>query len=138
MASLGDYPAAAVLRAEDLVRAKKFYTDVLGLKPGDLSGPVSEGMSEGMGMFRAGGGTGVMIYERPGMPAPQNTALGFGVPAGEFDGVVAALRAKGVMFEDYDLPEIGLKTVNGIAEFEGSKAAWFRDSEDNIVNIAAM
>jgi predicted enzyme related to lactoylglutathione lyase len=134
MASLGDYPAAAVLRAEDLARAKKFYADVLGLKPGDLSGPASEGM----GMFRAGDGTGVMIYERPGMPAPQNTALGFGVPAGEFDGVVADLRAKGVTFEDYDLPEIGLKTVNGIAEFEGSKAAWFRDSEDNIINIASM
>ena len=134
MASLGDYPAAAVLRAEDLVRAKKFYTDVLGLKPGDLSGPASEGM----GMFRAGDGTGVMIYERPGMPAPQNTALGFGVPAGEFDGVIADLRAKGVTFEDYDLPEIGLKTVNGNAAFEGSKAAWFKDSEGNIVNMASM
>ena len=134
MASLGDYPAAAVLRAEDLVRAKKFYTDVLGLKPGDLSGPASEGM----GMFRAGDGTGVMIYERPGMPAPQNTALGFGIPADKFDEVAAGLRAKGVTFEDYDLPEIGLKTENGIAEFEGSKAAWFKDSEGNIVNMASM
>jgi len=28
--------------------------------------------------------------------------------------------------------------VNGIAEFEGFKAAWFKDSEDNIVNIASM
>jgi len=134
MASLGDYPAAAVLRAEDLVRAKKFYADVLGLKPRDVSGPASEGM----GVFTAGDGTGVMIYERPGMPAPQNTALGFGVPADKFDEVVADLRASGVTFEDYDLPEIGLKTVNGIAELEGSKVAWFKDSEDNIVNIASM
>lgn len=134
MAGLGDYPAAAVLRAEDLVRAKKFYNDVLGLKPGVVSGPASEGM----GMFTAGDGTMVMIYERPGMPAPQNTALGFGLPADKFDEVVADLRTHGVSFEDYDLPEIGLKTVNGIAEFEGTKAAWFRDSEGNIVNIAAM
>jgi predicted enzyme related to lactoylglutathione lyase len=134
MASLGNYPAAAVLRAEDLGRAKKFYTDVLGLKPGDLSGPASEGM----GMFTAGDGSMVMIYERPGMPAPQNTALGFGLPADQFDEAAADLRAKGVKFEDYDLPEIGLKTVNGIAEFEGSKAAWFKDSEGNILNIAAM
>ena len=43
MASLGDYPAAAVLRAEDIARAKKFYTDVLGLKPRDIPGPASEG-----------------------------------------------------------------------------------------------
>jgi predicted enzyme related to lactoylglutathione lyase len=134
MATLGDYPAAAVLRAEDLVRAKKFYSDVLGLKPGELSGP----MSEGMAMFTAGDGTMVLIYERPGMPAPQNTALGFGVPADKFDALAADLRAHGVAFEDYDLPEIGLKTVNGIAEFAGAKAAWFKDSEGNIVNIATM
>jgi len=134
MAGLADYPAAAVLRAEDLARAKKFYTDVLGLKPGDAPGLASEDM----GMFTAGDGTMIMLYARPGMPAPQNTALGFGLPADKFDEVAADLRARGVTFEDYDLPEIGLKTVNGIAEFEGTKSAWFRDSEDNIINIAAM
>jgi predicted enzyme related to lactoylglutathione lyase len=134
MASLSDFPAAAVLRAEDLARAKKFYTEVLGLKPGDLSGPASDQMT----MLTAGDGTMVMIYARPGMPPPQNTALGFGVPADKFDEVAADLRAKGVTFEDYDLPEIGLKTVNGIAEFEGSKAVWFKDSEDNILNVASM
>ena len=138
MASLGDYPAAAVLRAEDLARAKKFYADVLGLKPGDLSGPVSEGMSEGMGMFRAGGGTGVMIYERPGMPAPQNTTLGFGVALDKFDEVIADLRGKGVIFEDYDLPDIGLKTVDGVGDYDGAKVAWFKDTEGNIINIASM
>ena len=134
MAGLGDYPAAAVLRAEDLVRAKKFYADVLGLRPGEVSGPASESM----GMFTAGDGTMVLIYERPGMPAPQNTTLGFNLPADQFDTVAADLRAKGVTFEDYDVPEIGLKTVNGIAEFEGTKAAWFKDSEGNIVNIVSM
>ena len=132
MSSLGNYPTCAVLRAEDLSRAKKFYAEVLGLKPTDIGGPTAEGM------FTAGDGTMVMIYERPGMPAPENTALAFGLPAGEFDEVVADLRAKGVTFEDYDLPEISLKTVDGIAEFGGTKAAWFRDSEGNIVNIVTM
>ena len=42
------------------------------------------------------------------------------------------------MLEDYDIPEIGLKTVNGVAQFEGNKAAWFKDTEGNILNIAAM
>ena len=134
MAGLGSYPAAAVLRAEDLARAKKFYSDVLGLKQGDLLGSPTEDLA----MFEAGDGTMVMIYERPGMPAPQSTALGFGLPADKFDEVAADLRARGVTFEDYDLPEIGLKTVNGIAEYEGGKAAWFKDTEDNIINIAAM
>jgi predicted enzyme related to lactoylglutathione lyase len=132
MASLGDFPAAAVLRAEDIGRAKKYYTDVVGLKPMDIPTSGSEGM------FTAGDGTMVLIYERPGMPAPQNTTLGFNLPPAQFDEVAADLRARGVTFEDYDVPEIGLKTVNGIAEFEGTKAAWFKDSEGNIVNIVAM
>ena len=132
MASLGDYPLGAVLRAEDLARATRFYTEVLGLKPSAAGGPTGEGM------FSAGDGTGVMVYERPGMPAPQNTTLGFGVPRERLDEVVADLRAKGVTFEEYDLPEIGLKTVDGIAEIEGVRLAWFKDSEGNIVNIATM
>ena len=132
MAGLGDMMVAGVLRAEDYDRAKKFYTDVLGLKLEETTGPAREGR------FSAGSGTLVSIYERPGLPAPQNTTLGFGVPADQFDAVVEDLRARGVVLEDYDIPEIGLKTVNGVAEFEGNKAAWFKDSEGNILNIAAM
>ena len=132
MASLGDYPAAAVLRAEDISRAKKYYTDVVGLKPIDIPTSGTESM------FTAGDGTMVLIYERPGMPAPQNTTLGFNLPADQFDQVAADLRAKGVTFEDYDVPEIGLKTVNGIAEFEGAKAAWFKDSEGNTYELTEV
>lgn len=123
---------AGVLRADDYDRAKKFYTDVLGLKLEETTGPAREGR------FYAGSGTMVSIYERPGLPAPQNTTLGFGVPADQFDAVVDDLRARGVVLEDYDIPEIGLKTVNGVAQFEGNKAAWFKDTEGNILNIAAM
>ena len=132
MAGLGDYPVGAVLRAEKLTRAAKFYTEVLGLDPTPVGGPSAEGM------LSAGDGTGVMIYEGPGMPAPQNTTLGFGVPRGRLDEVVADMRAKGVTFEEYDLPEIGLKTVDGMAEIEGVRLAWFKDSEGNIVSIATM
>lgn len=128
MAGLGDYPVAGVLRAEDLARAAKFYTEVLGLKKAQAV----------QGMFEAGDGTMVMVYERPGMPAPENTALGFGVPADRFDELLADLKAKGVVLEDYDIPEMGLKTVNGVADFDGSRGAWFKDSEGNIINIATM
>jgi predicted enzyme related to lactoylglutathione lyase len=132
MAGLGDYPVAGVLRAQDFARAKRYYTEVLGLTMREVVGPTTEGM------FAAGDGTMVSIYERPGMPAPQNTTLGFGVPLDKFDDVVGQLRAKGVVFEDYDIPEIGLKTVNGIAEMDGSKVAWFKDSEANIISLGTM
>ncbi len=46
---------------------------------------------------------------------------------------VADLRAKGVVFEDYDMP--ALKTENGIATTEGFVGAWFKDSEGNLLTI---
>jgi hypothetical protein len=55
---------------------------------------------------------------------------------------VTELRRRGVVFEEYDLP--GLKTVGGIADVQGNypskggkgeKAAWFRDSEGNLLGI---
>ena len=131
MAGLADFEAGAILRAEDYDRAAKFYTEVLGLSPGETN----EHMTR-EGMFVAGSGTTIGIYERPGMPAPQNTTLGFKVPADKVEDVVADLRNKGVVFEEYDIPEIGLKTVNGIAEMEGMKSAWFKDPEGNIIVVS--
>ncbi len=133
MAGLRDIPVAGVLRAEDYQRARRFYMEVLGLAEARESTTLTR-----KGMFTAGAGTMVQIYERPGMPAPANTTLAFGVPAGAFDALVSELRARGVVFEDYDIPEIGLKTVNGIAEFEGNRVAWFKDSEGNILSLGAM
>ncbi len=127
MAGLADYEAGAIIRAEDYERAAKFYTEVLGLAPGETNEHLTR-----EGMFIAGSGTTIGVYERPGMPAPQNTTLGFKVPVDKIEDVVADLRNKGVVFEEYDIPEIGLKTVNGIAEVEGMKSAWFKDSEGNI------
>lgn len=122
-----------VVRAESYARAKKFYTEVLGLKPGmEFPG------SGGGGMFEAAGGTMVMVYENPGLKAPENTVLGFGVSAEQFGTVMEDLRSRGVTFEEYDMPEMGLKTVNGVAEMGGTKSAWFKDSEGNILNLAQM
>jgi len=132
MAGLSGAPAVAVLRAENLDRAKRFYTEKLGLaEDTSLSG-------EGMAFFSAGAGSQFTIYERPGMPAPANTTLAFPVAADAFDATANELRSRGVVFEEYDMPEMGLKTVNGVAEVGGIKSAWFKDSEGNILNLVAM
>ncbi len=131
MTSLATYPAVAVLRADDVDRAARFYLEVLGFTE-EPPGP------EGERTFDAGQGTMFTIYERPGMPAPQNTTLGFAVPADEFDGLMRDLRSKGVQFEEYDMPEIGLKTHDGVADMGGVKSAWFKDTEGNILNIVTM
>jgi predicted enzyme related to lactoylglutathione lyase len=132
MAGLSDYPAAAVLRADDLDRAIKFYTDVLGFT---LDAAQS---GNGVATISAGMGSQLSLYERPGMPAPANTTLAIVVPLAEFDSVAAEMRGRGVVFEEYDIPEIGLKTVNGVSDAGGGKAAWFKDTEGNILNMVSM
>ena len=133
MAGLADTMVCGVVRAESYDRAKKFYTEVLGLGVAqEFPGP------GGGGMLAAGSGTMLMVYENPGLKAPENTTLGFGVAADRFDALIAELRGKGVTFEDYDVPEMGLKTTDGIAEMEGMKSAWFKDSEGNILNVMSM
>jgi predicted enzyme related to lactoylglutathione lyase len=132
MAGLSSAPAVAVLRAENLARAKKFYSEVLGFaEDTSLSG-------EGMAFFSAGGGSQFTIYERPGMPAPANTALAFPVSTDAFDATANELRGNGVAFENYDMPDMGLKTVNGVADVGGIKSAWFKDTEGNILNLVGM
>jgi catechol 2,3-dioxygenase-like lactoylglutathione lyase family enzyme len=122
-----------VVRAESYARAKKFYTEVLGLSMGqEFPGP------GGGGMFTAGAGTMLMVYENPKLKAPENTVLGFGVAKDKFDALIADLRSRGVTFEDYDIPEMKLKTVDGVAEMLGMKSAWFKDTEGNIINVASM
>jgi hypothetical protein len=54
----------------------------------------------------------------------------------DIEGLVGALQARGVVFEEYDMP--GLKTVNGIATTGPNRAAWFKDSEGNILGIVQL
>lgn len=126
------YSVVPVLRAEDLERAKRFYTDVMGYSVDE------QASMEGMFTVRAGQNTTLMVYERPGMPAPENTALGIPLPEADFDGCVEYLRSKGVELENYDIPEIDLKTVEGVADMDGGKSAWFKDTEGNVLNISTM
>jgi hypothetical protein len=49
---------------------------------------------------------------------------------------VADLRSRGVVFEEYDFP--GLKTVDGVADLGDGSAAWFKDTEGNIVGVVEL
>jgi predicted enzyme related to lactoylglutathione lyase len=121
---LATAPAAAVLIASDARRAWGFYHDTLGLDTEwvpDLPGAF---------MAQAGEGTTFLVYEGTAR-AGENTVMGFTVP--DLDAAIADLRARGVTFEEYDLP--GLKTVNGVASMGNQKSSWFKDTEGNIVSV---
>jgi catechol 2,3-dioxygenase-like lactoylglutathione lyase family enzyme len=120
---LSDRRVYATIPAADLGRAQRWYEEKLGLKPGG---------NEPMGaIYMLGAGTGFLLYPTPSAGQAPNTLATFSstdVPAD-----VAALRKRGVVFEEYDFP--GLKTENGIAQIGPRKAAWFKDSEGNILAI---
>ena len=122
---------ATRLPAQDLERAKAFYAEKLGLLP-------AEERPGGL-RYRCGNGW-FALFASSGAPSGDHTQMGWEVD--DLEATVAELRRRGVVFEEYDLP--GLRTVHGIAEVAGNypsrggvgeKAAWFRDSEGNLLGI---
>jgi catechol 2,3-dioxygenase-like lactoylglutathione lyase family enzyme len=115
--------AHATVAVTDIDRAKKFYGEILGFK-------VQEDRSDGV-TYQAGP-TWFLVYPSQFAGTNQATYMSFEV----LDVVAAAkeLRDRGIVFEEYDLP--GLKTVDGIAEIQGVKGAWFKDPDGNILAIA--
>jgi catechol 2,3-dioxygenase-like lactoylglutathione lyase family enzyme len=122
---------SARLPAQDLLRARRFYAEKLGLVP-------TEERPGGLRYQCASGW--FALFESTGAPSGEHTQLAFEVE--NIDAVVKELRRRGVVFEEYDLP--GLKTVDGIATVEGNypskggvgeRGAWFKDSEGNLIGI---
>jgi catechol 2,3-dioxygenase-like lactoylglutathione lyase family enzyme len=125
---LKDNRVAAVLPAADITRARDFYRDKLGLEPENAD-------ADDNLQYKCGSGTGFLLYKTPNAGTAKNTQIGWEVD--DLPAAVAELRAKGIVFEEYDFP--GLKTEDGIAAFpDGSSAAWFLDTEGNILSINRM
>ena len=121
---LTDARVGAALPAQDLERAKSWYKEKLGLAP------TSE--DPGGAQYECGSGTAFLLFISSGEPSGTHTQVAFEVS--DVEAEVADLRARGVTFEEYDFP--GLKTVDGVADMEGEKAAWFKDSEGNLIGLA--
>ncbi len=118
-------PCHVTLSCTNLARTRDFYENTLGL-------PVVDQSDELGIMLSAGGQTRIYIYPRDDPPLAQNTVAAFQVA--DVRGAVAALRDRGVVFEEYDLP--GLKTVDGIATMGNNEGAWFKDPDGNIIGIS--
>jgi catechol 2,3-dioxygenase-like lactoylglutathione lyase family enzyme len=114
--------ARTMLPVEDLERARAFYREKLGVEPAqDNPGGL---------LYRLADGAEFLLYPsgyRPGGHTQVNLTVD------DFDATVAALRSRGVVFQDYDLP--GLKTIDGVALAGPHKSAWFKDSEGNLFEV---
>jgi catechol 2,3-dioxygenase-like lactoylglutathione lyase family enzyme len=122
-------PIHAVLPASDLDRAKRWYSEKLGLEP------VSEYEYGGV-QYETGG---VMFLVYPSQFAGTNKATAAGFRVDDFDEAVSVLRSNGVVFEDVDFGEMG-STVDGVITLADGKdkAAWFKDSEGNVLSLSSI
>ena len=122
---------ATRLPAQDLERARRFYSEKLGLEP------VEERPG---GLLYRCGDSEFALFASAGASSGDHTQMGWEVD--DIAATVRELRDRGVEFEEYDFP--GIRTVDGIADIEGNypskggkgeRAVWFRDSEGNLLGI---
>ncbi len=131
---LEDAHIAVRLPAQDLARARRWYSEKLGLEPAE---------ERVGGVSYECGGSSFAVFQSGGRPSGEHTQMGFYVA--DIEAAVAELKARGVDFMELDAP--GMKTVGGIADIEGhypstgasgERAAWFHDSEGNLLGLGQL
>jgi catechol 2,3-dioxygenase-like lactoylglutathione lyase family enzyme len=126
---LADAPFIASLPAHDIERAKRWYDEKLGLTPIMDLGPSGQLYRTGVSLW--------IIYQTPSAGTGKHTLGGWVVP--DIDAAMRELRAKGVTFEDYAMGDQGPTTENGVArDPTGGAAAWFTDSEGNVLALTQV
>ena len=118
----------ANFKSADLDRTVAFYQGTLGLQVLHRR-EIMPGVDE----VRFGTGGGILCFESGDPQGKTNDLVGWDVD--DVEATVAALKDKGVVFEEYDYPS--LKTVDGIATVGTMQAAWFRDPDGNLLALVS-
>ena len=120
---LQDSPLYAYFPAQDIARARRFYEDKLGFRPQqEIAGGI---------VYAFANGTAAFLYLTPNAGTSKASQAFWQVS--DIEREVEELKARGVVFENYDMP--GEKSPSGAITAGGAKAAWFKDSEGNILAI---
>jgi catechol 2,3-dioxygenase-like lactoylglutathione lyase family enzyme len=122
---LSDARAEATIPVMRLRPAREFYEGVLGLRPAAEESPGTDVT------YECAGGTRLVLYEFGGPMTRSQTVAHFIVD--DVPATVAELRARGVRFDEYDIPELEL--VDGVATIGGRRFAWFKDPDLNVIGI---
>ena len=110
-----------MLPVRDVARARDFYERALAL-------PLGDEKPDGKVVYHCGG-TEIALFPKPDGTKAEHTAVSFRVE--DIRSSIAELEGRGVVFADYDLP--GFKTVEHVCVLGSEKAAWFSDTEGNIL-----
>ena len=120
---LQKFPMYAYIPAKDVARARRFYEEQLGFT---LKQEVAGGA-----VYESAGGTACFVYPTPNAGTSLASQAFWQVD--DVDREVIELKARGVTFEQYDMP--GARSPTGAITAGGAKAAWFKDTEGNILAI---
>ena len=120
---LQNFPMYAYIPARDLKRAREVYEKKVGLRP-------KEERNGGV-VYEFAGGTACFLYPTPNAGTSKASQAFWSVD--DVDALIVALKARGVVFEDYDMP--GERSAQGAITAGGAKAAWFKDNEGNIMAL---
>lgn len=121
---LGNKDAVANLAVRDLQVARKFYEGTLGLKQVDAEG-------DELIVYQSGRST-LNVYRSKEAGTNKATAVTWTLGE-DVDRVVQELKARGVKFEHYDMPD--MKREGDVYIGGDMKVAWFKDPDGNILNI---
>jgi catechol 2,3-dioxygenase-like lactoylglutathione lyase family enzyme len=124
MTTLTKAAVTTILPVKDMDRARRFYAEQLGLEPKGFA-------ADGNFLFACGGDAHIALITKPEGTKAEHTALSFEVR--QIERVIAELQGRGVVFEDYDFPN--LKTVDHVCVLGSEKAAWFKDTEGNYLCV---
>jgi catechol 2,3-dioxygenase-like lactoylglutathione lyase family enzyme len=120
---LRDTDAVATLAVKNLGEAAKFYEETLGL--------TRTGAEDDEVVVFESGDTRINVYRSSYAGTNKATALTW--PVDDVDDVVRTLKAKGVKFEHYDLPDT--KRQGDVHVSGDIKVAWFKDPDGNILSV---
>lgn len=120
---LQNFPLYAYIPAKDVARARRFYEEKLGFRPKQETG--------GGVIYEFGGNTACFLYPTPNAGTSKASQAFWHVV--DIEREVAELKKRGIVFESYDMP--GEKSPSGVITAGGAKAAWFKDTEGNILAI---
>jgi catechol 2,3-dioxygenase-like lactoylglutathione lyase family enzyme len=119
---LQNAPMYSYIPAKDVARARKFYEEKLGFKPKEVTA--------GGVIYEFGQSTACFLYPTPNAGTSQASQAFWQVD--DIEQEVADLISRGVKFEKYDMPGMDER---GISTAGGAKAAWFKDTEGNIMAL---
>lgn len=108
---------------DDLHKAKKFYSEILGLKVTDNPMGLLDLYTEGNNK--------ILIYPKQNHEPATFTILNF--PVDNIDKAVDELTAKGIVFEQYKELRTDAKGIS--RNPNGPKVAWFKDPAGNILSV---